>query len=281
MEFETIKWELRDNGIGIITLNRPDKLNAISFQMVEELHALVDDLMVNIDCRVLIFRAEGRVFSAGTDLKDANMLTLRKTYAGYEKFYYLNIPESVKKRMYYQWRISSFYVKMRKTSQPIICLIQGPAAGAGLSFVLASDVRIANKKATFINAVINLGLAGVDVGSSYFLPRLIGMSKAAEILYSGEPFEAEEALKCNLISKVVEEDKLFEAGLELAEKFLLKSPLGLRMTKEVLNLSMDSPSLDTMIQLENSMQTVCGLSKDVLEGSTAFLQKRKPKYGLR
>ncbi len=281
MEFETIKWELRENGIGILTLNRPEKLNAISFQMVEDLHKLVDHLMVNLDCRILIFKAEGRVFSAGTDLNEGSKIKIKKTSAGYEKFYYFNVPEVVKRQMYFQWRISQFFVKMRKISQPIICLIQGAVAGAGLSFALASDVRIETIKAKFINAAINIGLAGVDVGSGYFLPRLIGMSRASDFLYSGRFMEAEEALQCGLILKIVDEKKLFDAGLELAETYLLKSPLGLRITKEILNISMNSPSLETMIQLENGYQTVCAMSKDVQEGSAAFLQKRNPKYGLR
>ena len=282
MDFATIKWELRENGLGILALNRPDDLNAISYQMVEDLHQLADHLMVNLDCRVLIFRAEGRVFSAGSDLKDGNMLNLKKIYEpGYDKFYFLDVPEVVKKKMYYQWRISQFYVKMRKISQPIICLVQGPAAGAGFSFVLASDVRIATSKASFVNAVINIGLAGVDVGSSYFLPRLIGMARAAEIIYSGKSITADDALRYGLLSRIVEEDKLLDAGLELAETYLQKSPLGLRATKEILNLSMDAPSLETMLQLENGYQTVCGMSKDIYEGSSSFLQKKKPSYDLR
>ena len=281
MDYKTIKWELRENGIGILTLNRPDRLNAVSFQMVDELHDLADHLMINLDCRVLIIKAEGRVFSAGTDLKDGTLLGLRKTYEDYKQYYYLNTPEPIKKRTYYQWRISHFYIKMRKISQPIICLMQGPAAGAGYSIALASDVRIASPKATFINAVINLGLPGVDVGNSYFLPRLIGMSRATALLYSGKPLEAEKALRYGLISRIVEEEKLLDAGIELAESFLQKSPLGLRMTKEAINFSMDSPSIETIIQLENRSILVCSSSKDINEGSSAFLQKRTPKYSLR
>jgi len=281
MEFETIKWELQENGIGILTLNRPKRLNAVSFQMVEELHELAGHLLINLDCRVLIIKAEGRVFSAGTDLKDGNMLGLRKTYEDYQKYYFLNAPEPIKKRTYYQWRVSNFYIKMRKISQPIICLIQGPAAGAGYSIALASDVRIASPKATFINAVINLGLPGVDVGNSYFLPRLIGLSRATALLYSGKTLEAGKALQYGLISRIVEEEKLFDAGLELAESLLQKSPLGLRMTKEAINFSMDSPSIETIIQLENRSILVCSSSKDINEGSSAFLQKRTPKYSLR
>ena len=278
MEFETITWELREDGIGILSLNRPDKMNQISFQMVEDLHSIADHLMTNLNCRIIIFRAEGKYFSAGSDLKDGNQLALRKIYEGYEKFFYLDVPEVVKKRMYYQWWISQFYIKMRKLTQPIICLIQGAAVGAAFSFCLASDIRIATPKASFKNAVINLGLVGVDVGSSYFLPRLIGMSRAAEITYSGEAIDAQKALDYGLLLKIVDEDKLLDAGLELAELYLGKSPLGLRLTKEILNRTMDSPSLDTMISMENAFQTVAGMSKDVGEGGAAFLQKRKPKY---
>jgi len=230
---------------------------------------------------VIIFRAEGKYFSAGSDLKDGNQLTLRKTYEGYEKYFYLDVPEVVKKRMYYQWWISQFYIKMRKLTQPIICLIQGAAVGAAFSFCLASDIRIATPQAMFKNAVINLGLVGVDVGSSYFLPRLIGLSRASEITYSGESIDAKKALDYGLILKIVDEDKLLDAGIELAELYLTKSPMGLRMTKEILNRTMDAPSLDTMISMENAFQTVAGMSKDLGEGGAAFLQKRKPKYPLK
>ncbi|TFG11315.1 MAG: enoyl-CoA hydratase/isomerase family protein [Promethearchaeota archaeon] len=281
MEFETLKWELREDGIGIVTLHRPDNLNAISYQMVEDFHRLADYLMVNLDCRVLILRSDGKVFSAGTDLKDGNQIALRKTYEPYKKFFYLNVNEVIKKKVYFQHRISQFYIKMRKLPQPIICLIQGPAVGAALSLTLASDIRIAGPRATFVNAVINLGLVGVDVGSSYFLPRLIGMSRAAELTYTGRICKAAEALKFGLILKIVEEDKLLEAGIEMAKEFLNKSPLGLRMTKDAINLSMDVPSLETLVHLENISQDVCGTSRDLLEGSTAFLQKRSPKYPLR
>ncbi len=281
MDFETITWDLRENGTGILTLNRPDNLNAVSYQMVEDLHELVDHLMTNLDCRVVIFRAKGKIFSAGTDLKDGNMLGLRKTYEEYKKFYYMDVPEIVKKRLYFQNRISDLFIKIRKISQPIICLIQGPAAGAGFCFALTSDVRIATPKATFINAVINLGLAGIDVGNSYFLPRLIGMARAAELLYFGKKIDAKKALEYGLICKIVNENQLLDAGLELAETFLQKSPLGLRMTKESINLTMDAPSLETMIQIENRTQAALGLSKDLDKGASAFLQKRKPKYDLR
>lgn len=280
MDFKTIKFELKENGIGIVSLNRPEKLNAISFQMEEDLHNLLDSLMVNLDCRVLIFKGEGRAFCAGTDLQEGLILNSKKSPPGYDSFHYLNVSEPIKRKLYHQWRISQIYVKMRKISQPIITIVHGAAAGGGFGFAMASDIRIVSTDVKFINASINIGLSGADVGGSYFLPRLIGMSKAAEILYTGKPIDAKEAEKIGLVLKVVEKDDLLATALELAEVMLKKSPLGLRMTKQAINLSMDSPSLENILQLENSSIVLTFSSKDIKEASSAFFEKRDPKYPL-
>ncbi|MFX0001620.1 MAG: enoyl-CoA hydratase/isomerase family protein, partial [Candidatus Hermodarchaeota archaeon] len=106
MEYKTIRFEILENGIGILSLNRPEKLNAISFQMEEELHHVLDGLMMNLDCRVLILRGEGRAFSAGTDLQEGLILNSKKNPEGYEKFYFLDTSEPIKRKMYHQWRIT-------------------------------------------------------------------------------------------------------------------------------------------------------------------------------
>jgi len=281
MEFETIKWSLQDNGIGILTLNRPDDLNAMSVQLIEDLHEIFDYLMNNLDCRVLILRAEGRVFCAGLDLKEMPLISKKKLPKDYNKYSHMNVSEVVKRQMYYQYRISNAIKKMRKIPQPIIAIIQGAATGGGFALTLASDIRIASPEAKFNNAFIKIGLTGSDVGTSYFLPRLIGLSRATEILYTGRFFDAIEAEKIGYLLEVVEKEKLLESALELANDFLMKSPLGLRMTKEAINLSLDSPSLETLTELENRAQIICGTSKDAVEGGQAFWQKRKPKYPLR
>ena len=281
VNFETIKFELKDNGIGILSLNRPEKLNAINFQMEQELHEVFDHLMINLDCRVLIFRAEGRAFCAGTDLQEALVLNTKKIPEGYEKYYFLNTAEPIKKKMYHQWRISSIYVKMRKISQPIIALVQGAAAGEGFGFAMASDFRIVAPDVKFINASINIGLTGADVGGSYFLPRLIGLSRASEIMYTGRDVGAEESVQIGLATKSVETKDILESGVELANELLKKSPLGLRMTKQALNLTLDSPSLETICQLENANIVLSFSSKDVNEASAAFFGKKDPKYALR
>lgn len=283
MEYETIKFELRDDGIGILTLNRPEQLNAMNFQMSEELHSIYDQLITNLDCRVLLLRAEGRVFCAGLDLKESTVLQSKKKPDDLKKkFYFLQVPEKdiIKAKIYAQWRASQIIVKMRRINQPIIALVQGAASGVGFAFSLASDMIIGSNEARFNNAFINVGFSGSDLASSYHLPRLIGMSRAAEILYTGRFVEAEEAERIGLILKIVEKEKLVESGIELAQNLLAKSPLGLRMTKEAINLSLDSPSLETIIQLENRTQMLCSSSSDLNEAISAFFEKRKPKYPL-
>jgi enoyl-CoA hydratase/carnithine racemase len=283
MNFETIKFEILENGIGILTLNRPEKLNAMNFQMIEDLHSILDNLMLNLNCRVLILKAEGRAFCAGLDLRESMVLQSKKKPEELKnKFFFIRAPDKdlIKAKMYGQWRTSHLIVKMRKISQPIIALIQGPATGAGFTFALAADIRIAGEKAKFANSFINIGFSGSDLASSYHLPRLIGMSRAAEILYTGRFIEAEEAEQIGLISKIINGDDkvLMEAAMQIAEDLLTKSPLGLRMTKEAMNISMDSPSLETIMQLENRAQMLCSTSADILEGVNAFFEKRKPKF---
>ncbi len=286
MNLETIKFELRDDGVSILTLNRPNKLNAISLQMIEDFHTILDNLMINLDCRVVILKGEGRAFCAGLDLKESIVLDSKNAPQELkDKFFFLDVPknDNIKLFVYTQWRLSQIIVKMRKISQPIIAVIHGAAAGGGFAFTLASDIRIAGEKAKFNNAFIKLGVSGSDMGTSYFLPRLIGMSKAAEILYTGRFIDAYEAERIGLVLKIVkgDEKQLLDSAFEIAANLITKSPLGLRLTKQAINLSLDSPSLDTMIEMENRAQAISSRSMDVKEGVSAFFEKRNPKYPLR
>jgi len=283
LNFETLKYELREDGIGILTLNRPDKLNALNFQMIEDLHSVFDDLMINLDCRVLILKSEGKAFCAGLDLRESTVLQSKKKPEELKKkFFFMRAPDkdTIKAKIYAQGRASHLIIKMRKINQPIIAIIQGAATGAGFTLCLAADIRIAGENAKLANSFINIGFSGSDLASSYHLPRLIGMSRAAEILYTGRFVDAKEAEEIGLILKVVEgnEIKLLDAAIEIAENLLTKSPLGLRMTKEAINISLDSPSLETITQIENRSQMLCSTSTDLLEGINAFFEKRKPKY---
>ncbi|MHA1650852.1 MAG: enoyl-CoA hydratase/isomerase family protein [Candidatus Helarchaeota archaeon] len=280
-EFETIIFEERANGIGLLTFNRPKQLNALSVQLMEEFHEVLDYLEWNFDCRVLIITGAGKAFCAGLDLKESPILRKGKSER-YSHLQFLNMRDPIKTNYYAQKWIANLIIKMRRIPQPIIAAINGAAAGGGFAIAMASDIRIASENAKFNNAFIKIGVSGCDLGSSYFLPRLIGLSRAAEILYTGRFFDAEEADRIGFVSRVVHPTKLIETAINLAEEMLLtKSPLGLRLTKEGINKNIDAPSLEAAIFLENRNQVISASTKDASEGVLAFFEKRKPKYGLR
>jgi enoyl-CoA hydratase len=172
-------------------------------------------------------------------------------------------------------------MRMRRAPQPVISLVQGAASGGGFALALASDVRIAGESARMNAAFIRLGLSACDIGVSYFLPRLVGVSIASELLLTGAFIDARRALSVNLVSDVVPDDKLVERARPLVEAMLEASPLGLRLTKECLTMSVDAGSLDAAIAMEDRNQILCAQTSDFREGVSAFLEKRKPGYANR
>jgi enoyl-CoA hydratase len=281
-KYKTINFQELEEGIGILTLNRPERLNALNFEMIEELHDLLSELEWNIDLRVLILTGEGRAFCSGTDLKESLLFeSVDKLPEKYSNLKYLNVDDEAKRKMYGQKRIAEVMIRLRRINQPVIAAVKGPATGGGFALAMASDIRIAGESARFNNAFINIGMSGTDVGSSYFLPRLIGLSRAAEILYTGRFVDAQEAERIGFVSRVVPDDQLLEAALDLAREMLKKSPLGLRLTKEAINQNIDASSLEAAIYLENRNQVICMSTKDLFEALTSFFEKRSPKYGKR
>ncbi|MEY2907711.1 MAG: hypothetical protein RLZZ602_234 [Pseudomonadota bacterium] len=177
-----------------------------------------------------------------------------------------------------QRSISDIYRAMRRCPQPIISLIQGAACGGGFSLALASDIRIAATSAKMNAAYIRAGLTACDMGCSYFLPRLVGVSVASELMMTGRFISAERALQVNLVSGVVDEDALGAAAQSMVDDMLLTSPMGLRLTKDGLNFSIDAPSLDAAMALEDRQQTLVAGTKDAREAISAFLEKRRPEW---
>src|SRR5579864_3847330 len=169
-------------------------------------------------------------------------------------------------------------VVLRRCGQPIIALVQGPACGGGFALALASDIRIAGQSARMNAAFIRIGLSACDIGVSYFLPRLVGVSVASELMLTGRFINAERALRAGLVSEVVPDEYLARAAEPYIEEMITTSPLGLRLTKECLNMSVDAPSLEAAINMEDRNQILCSQTSDVREGMTAFLEKRKPNY---
>jgi len=278
VEYETIKVQEREDGISIITFNRPQRLNAINFQFVEDLQDCLNKLENNLSIRVVILTGEGRSFCSGLDLKDGQIIFKKRVPEELQKFEYLQNKDKVKRAIIVQKLISQLMLTLRRIPQPVIAAIKGSAYGGGLSFALASDIRIAGESAKFCNAFINIGLSGADSGSSYWLPRLIGFSRAAEFMYTGRVIDAQEADKIGFVSKVVPDDEVLNEAFKIAKEILTKSPIGVRFTKDALNMNVDASSLISAVKLENRTQVICIQAEDVLEGVFATLEKRKSKY---
>jgi len=261
--FTTILIETRP-GIDIVSLNRPDALNAVTPTMVAELTSYLTSLQENLETRVVVLRANGRAFCAGADL-------------GSEAF----APPGdgrPQRQMQTQQRYSGVVRLMRGCPQPIIALIQGAACGAGFSLALAADVRFAAPDARMNAAYIRVGVGGCDMGSGYLLPRLVGLSVASEFLLSGRFLEAERAKAVGLVSDVVPHDRLLETGLAFAADLLRASPMGLRLTKQTLNALIDAPSLESALTMEDRQQVMLLETGDHREAVAAFREKRPPVY---
>ncbi|MGX9389973.1 enoyl-CoA hydratase/isomerase family protein [Nitrobacteraceae bacterium UC4446_H13] len=256
-----------DDGLDRVTLNRPDSLNALDPTLIEALNDYFGKLQRDRDTRVVLLKGAGKAFCAGLDLKEA-----MARRAGQQE------PPGVTESLDSQRRIADIVMLMRRCPQPIISLIQGAAAGGGFALALASDIRIAAKNARMNCAFIKLGLGGCDIGTSYFLPRLVGVSVASELILTGRFIGAERALAVGLVSEVVEEAQLDAAAEPYIDAMLTASPVGLRLSKECLNMSVDAGSIEAAIAMEDRNQVLCSRSEEFNEGIRAFLEKRKPVY---
>lgn len=267
-DFETLDVRVQDR-IAFLTLNRPDSLNAMNRALVDDLRDFFGALPSRPDVRVVVMRGAGRAFCAGLDLKDPGGDPTDRENLG------LGGPASGLRA---QRHISELPILMRRAPQPIIACVHGPACGGGFALALAADVRIAGESVRMNAAFIRIGLSACDIGVSYFLPRLVGYSLASELMLTGRFIEAERALATGLVSKVVPDDALEAEGRMLAEEMLATSPLGLRLTKECLGMSLDAGSLEEVIAMEDRNQILCSQTKDMREGVAAFLQKRTAVY---
>lgn len=260
-EYKTISVEVK-GGVHWLSLNRPDSLNAINTQMATELRDYFGGLFQDRSCRVVVMRGEGRAYCAGLDIKDHADLVQAPFGGGFG----------------FQGHLADVYIKMRRCPQPIISLIHGAASGGGFAFALASDIRIAGESMKMNSAFIKIGLSSCDMGVSYFLPRLVGLTIASELMMTGRFVNAERALAVGLINQVVADEELTEAAQVYVDEMMATSPMGLRMTKEGLNVAIDAGSLEAAMAIENRNQLMCSASADFKEGLMAFIEKRKPIY---
>ena len=260
MSYETIEIK-REGSLAWLTLNRPKSLNAMNPQLVNELRDYFDGLMRDRETRVVVLRGAGRAFCAGLDLKNPG-----------------GGNDGAGGILRGQRHISELPVMMRRAPQPIIACVHGAASGGGFALALAADVRLAGESARMNAAFIRIGLSACDVGVSYLLPKMVGSSIASELMLTGRFIHAERARELGLVSQVVPDEQLEAAARELAEEMLATTPIGLRLTKECLQHSVDASSLEQAIAMEDRNQALCVQTADFREGIQAFLEKRAPHY---
>ncbi|HDZ91728.1 MAG: enoyl-CoA hydratase/isomerase family protein [Deltaproteobacteria bacterium] len=242
MDYETLEYETVEDGIGILSLNRPRRYNTVNAKMAEELEAFWRERLYDLDTHVIILRGNGnKHFCAGLDMKAV-----------------MKIMPGMDTDMFYRFqaRLARLNLAMRQAPQPVICAVHGAAVGLGFSFALASDVRIISDDSRFSAAYINIGLGGADMACSYFLPRLMGAGRAYEFMLTGNFMSAEDALSLGLASRVVARDQLMDTALELARTMNGKNPMGLRLTKEAINMNIDAGGLEQALNMEDRNQTL-------------------------
>jgi 2-(1,2-epoxy-1,2-dihydrophenyl)acetyl-CoA isomerase len=247
--------------VATIKLNRPHKLNAFGGPMREEILDALEIIAADDRIRVVVATGEGRAFSAGGDIEHLKFLRENKDEQGFRSV--LAKGQKITRTM-------------RELAKPIIAAINGPCAGAGFSFALACDIRIASDTATFGASFALIGLHP-DWGGSWMLPQLVGGAKACELVFTGSMISAPEAEKVGLVNRVVPHEQLQQTVTEFAER-IARNPAGvLRLAKESIYRSLTS-DLETAFARESEVQAQCFDSEDFLEGVTAFLEKRKPEF---
>lgn len=250
-----------------ITLNRPDRLNAIDESFLADLYSALDEVDLDRTIRTVVLTGAGRGFCAGLDLKGGGLPTPGSEDWGPVPGLFLT-----------QQRIAGVVSRMRRVRKPIVAAVNGPAAGGGLAFVLGADVRIAAKSARFNAAFVRIGLSGCDISVSWLLPRLVGAGHAHLLMLTGRQVDAEEAYRIGMVSAVVEDDKLMERAFAVADEIASNSPFGIWMTKEVMWSALEISSQQAAIDLENRTQILAAQTSDAKEQRRAFLEKSRPVF---
>ncbi len=230
-------------GVAAVQLNRPERLNAINGVMLAELKQALAGLATDTSVHAVVLTGAGRGFCSGLDLRDFGP----------------GVPEATAPaadRLRFQEAMAALPQAMRAIPQPVVAAVNGPCVGAGLALCLAADIRICSTAATFGNAAILLGLSGAEMGMSYFLPRIVGASVAADWMLTGRTVSADEADRRGLVSELVEADQLFDRAVEIASHIAQLAPLGVQLTKRAVQVNIDAAGLDAALELENRNQVL-------------------------
>ncbi|CAB4851030.1 unannotated protein [freshwater metagenome] len=261
-EYETLLLHEASPGVAVVTLNRPDRYNAMTHTMFREFEHVAQLLDADDECRVVIMTGAGKAFCAGFDLADADDLPNLGALGFLDQ----------------QERAARSLIAIRGMRVPVIAAVNGPAAGGGLSLSLAADIRLASTSAKFNAAFVRIGLSAGDLGVSWLLTRLIGPALASEICFTGRFVLAEEAGRIGLVNAVHDDSDLMDAAVSLAESIVANSPGGVQLSKRALQANMEISSYAAALELENRGQALLTRSADMPEALAAFKEKRKPVF---
>ena len=257
MEFQSLQYDLKD-GLALVTLNRPDQLNAINMEMRHDFTALTEELFFNDDVRVVLFTGAGRAFSSGGDLAHFEQGWLTPTFRAHSR------------------RLIKFFDDLEMLEKPVIAAINGPATGGGLELALACDVRFAAEQATLGFRENYIGLIP-GIGGCARLARLIGVARAKELIFAGTMLPAEAALAMGLVNRVVPDEKLLDETRDYVQMLLKRAPQSLGLAKKILNM-VANVDQTTAILMEGLAQSILLRTEDHQEGLRAFRDKRKPQF---
>lgn len=266
-DFEAITVTEADDHILQVTLNRPERLNAITATMIDELGEVVTAVDLDPALRVVILTGAGRGFSAGLDLMGSGTAPgaedVQPTVAGF----------------LWQDHLATLHERIHRSRKPWIAAVNGVAVGGGFAMSLACDIRVAARSASFGAVFLKIGVSNCDMGTSYFLPRLVGASRSAELMLTARIFDATEASEMGLVTDVVDDEIVVDRALATAALIRENNPFGTWMTKETMWQTIDAPSLRHALDIENRTQIMCGATGATGIAARAFAAKEKPEWG--
>jgi enoyl-CoA hydratase len=255
MNLKNVQFEIKDQ-IAIVTINRPDVRNALDLQTVQELHSVISDISQSENVGVAILTGAGdKIFISGADIRDIRARNKQDALKGIN---------------------SRLFKAVEDCEKPVIAAVNGFALGGGCELALSCDIRICSENAKFGLPEATLGIIP-GAGGMYRLPRVVGLGIAKEMILIGEPIDASRALQIGLVSRIVEQTQLMNTALEIGNTILSRGPLAIRLAKRTLNI-ISHLSTEEAMALESYAQGVLFESEDKMEGTTAFLEKRKPKF---
>jgi enoyl-CoA hydratase len=253
--------------IAVITLNRPERLNALTSEMLARIYEVLEQLGRDSACRVIVITGAGRGFCAGDDLRDYHPPEWVPADVG-----------PLHSNMYQQKYVAELVPRLRALPQPVIAAVNGPAAGAGYALALGADLRVASTSAVFVDAFVKIGASGAEMGLSWLLQRIVGATRAAELVLTGRRVDGTEAALIGLVLQTVPDGDLLGAAVALAEQIIVNTPLGTWMGKATLWSNLEIPSLEAAIDLEARTQILTLGTEDAREQLQAYREGRAARY---